>query len=69
MVGLALTADVISRMPETVSSRAMHSHLVQNADAGSVPHSATIYSKPNPYRLGFFLPETPLLARFRTPAS
>lgn len=29
----------------------------------------TIYSKPNPYRLGFFLPETPLLARFRTPAS
>ena len=31
--------------------------------------STTIYSKPNPYRLGFFLPETPLLARFRTPAS
>jgi hypothetical protein len=28
-------------------------------------HWSTIYPKPNPYRLGFILPGTPVLARFR----
>ena len=36
-------------------------------DAGSIPASSTIYQNPNPYRLGFFLPVSPVLARFRKP--
>ena len=45
------------------------SYLVQIRDAGSTPCSTTNRENPNPYRLGFFLPKTPVLARFRALAS
>ena len=40
------------------------SYLVQITDAGSTPCSTTNRENPNLYRLGFFLPKGPVLARF-----
>lgn len=42
----------------------MRYYPVLKADAGSVPCSTTNTPNPNPHRLGFFLPVTPVLARF-----
>ncbi len=40
------------------------SYLVQITDAGSTPPASTNKQNPNLYRMGFFLPERPVLARF-----
>ena len=47
----------------------MRYYLVESADAGSVPGSTTIYPKTNRYRLVFFRPFPPVLARVRGLAS
>jgi hypothetical protein len=39
------------------------------ADFSSIPFSSTNHTKPNHFRLGFFMPATPVLARFCALAS
>src|SRR5690606_34500703 len=47
----------VGQIIESTPSTPRCYYLVLKADAGSVPCSATKLPNPNPYRLGFFLPD------------
>ena len=54
--GLLIISNASGQIVESTPSRPRRYYLARIADAGSVPCSATIYQKPNPYRLGVFCP-------------